>query len=382
MVEMAGEDSGGFHLRGSSSTGKTTALRVAASVYGEPHRYVRTWRATSNGLEGIAAVHNDGLLILDELHQCDPKEAGEVCYMLGNGQGKARASHRHGAQTPYLAAVVPVVGRAIVRCATRQHWEAFDGRTGSRACRDSGGCWARHGDHRDVARLEGLGGAGGAVDGGIPQIPRRCRKGMAQGPSAVPRQGNGGTAQKRLDGTINEITDGKDAGGQAGRVARRIALAAIQGDLATRYGLTGWPEGEAVAAAKACYAAWLEGFGGTGNRDERALLAQVRGFIEAHGGSRFEPVAGADPDRRTLYRDRVGFTKGDGQGAILYLVLPEAFRKEVVKGFDPKWSAEVLERNDHLVAQGDRKTCMERIPAMGGTHRVYVLKVPVEGGGP
>lgn len=33
LVEPAGEDSGGFHFRGASSSGKTTALKVAASVW-------------------------------------------------------------------------------------------------------------------------------------------------------------------------------------------------------------------------------------------------------------------------------------------------------------------------------------------------------------
>ncbi len=75
LVEPAGEDSGGFHFRGASSSGKTTALKVAASVWGNPSSYCRLWRTTSNGLEGLAAVHNDGLLILDELAQVDPREA-------------------------------------------------------------------------------------------------------------------------------------------------------------------------------------------------------------------------------------------------------------------------------------------------------------------
>jgi uncharacterized protein (DUF927 family) len=92
LAELAGEASGGFHLRGASSTGKSTALRLAASVWGCPDKYPRLWRATSNGVEGLAALHNDGLLILDELAQCDPCQAGEVAYMLGNGQGKTRAN--------------------------------------------------------------------------------------------------------------------------------------------------------------------------------------------------------------------------------------------------------------------------------------------------
>ncbi|CEK09175.1 DUF927 domain-containing protein [Legionella hackeliae] len=39
-------------------------------------------------LEGLASLHNDGLLILDELSQMDPREAGEAAYLLANGQGK------------------------------------------------------------------------------------------------------------------------------------------------------------------------------------------------------------------------------------------------------------------------------------------------------
>lgn len=61
-------------------------------MWGDPSAYPRLWRATANGLEGLAALHNDGLLILDELSQIDPKEAGEAAYLLANGQGKARAS--------------------------------------------------------------------------------------------------------------------------------------------------------------------------------------------------------------------------------------------------------------------------------------------------
>lgn len=41
LTEIAGEDSGGFHLRGASSSGKSTALKLAASVWGNPLTYVR-----------------------------------------------------------------------------------------------------------------------------------------------------------------------------------------------------------------------------------------------------------------------------------------------------------------------------------------------------
>ncbi len=87
LLEFAGLESGGMNWMGSSSTGKTTTLYAAASVYGG-HDFVNRWRATANGVEALAAQHNDTLLILDELAQIDPREAGQMAYMLANGQGK------------------------------------------------------------------------------------------------------------------------------------------------------------------------------------------------------------------------------------------------------------------------------------------------------
>ncbi len=96
------------------------------------------------------------------------------------------------------------------------------------------------------------------------------------------------------------------AAGQAERVARRFGLTAVAGELTTRFGLTGWREGEASTAAGTCFAAWLEGFGGTGNREERAMLAQVKAFFEAYGSSRFEHWRSSAEQR---IPSRAGFVK-------------------------------------------------------------------------
>ena len=97
LLKFVGLDSGGFHLFGTSSKGKTTALQVTASVWGcgaDPavsgDSYIGRWNTTGNALEAVAAAHNDGLLALDEMGTCDAKNFGKVIYDLLGGKGKSR----------------------------------------------------------------------------------------------------------------------------------------------------------------------------------------------------------------------------------------------------------------------------------------------------
>ncbi|MEE4384048.1 MAG: DUF927 domain-containing protein [Pseudomonadales bacterium] len=97
LLDIAGVPSGGFNLFGRSSRGKTTALQLAASVWGraaEPGAadasFILTWNQTGNAFEATAAAHNDTLLVLDELGQCDPFSLEKVTYMLSGGVGKQR----------------------------------------------------------------------------------------------------------------------------------------------------------------------------------------------------------------------------------------------------------------------------------------------------
>lgn len=97
VLRFANMESGGFHMFGASSKGKTTALQCAGSVWGNgadpataDDSYIGRWNTTGNALEATAAAHNDGLLILDELGTCSAQDFGKVVYDLFGGQGKAR----------------------------------------------------------------------------------------------------------------------------------------------------------------------------------------------------------------------------------------------------------------------------------------------------
>jgi uncharacterized protein (DUF927 family) len=161
------------------------------------------------------------------------------------------------------------------------------------------------------------------------------------------------------------------AAGQVERVARRFALVAIAGELATRCKLTGWREGEAIHAARKCFAAWLEVFGGSGNREERAILAQVRAFFETHGTSRFEDISATTEQR---IQQRAGFYRNGIKEGREFLMLPETFRMEICQGFHEKTVKKVLMEVGVLLPGNDGKPSqVMRLPGLGSS-RVYVIR--------
>ncbi|NCC94042.1 MAG: DUF927 domain-containing protein, partial [Opitutae bacterium] len=85
VLSPVGMESGAAHIYGNSSSGKSTVLGAGWSVWGGPDG-LRTWRATSNALEGVAAVHADTLLALDEIGQADVRALDEAAYLLLNGR--------------------------------------------------------------------------------------------------------------------------------------------------------------------------------------------------------------------------------------------------------------------------------------------------------
>ncbi|MCF9047126.1 DUF927 domain-containing protein [Acinetobacter nectaris] len=91
LLEPLGHHGAGINFKGKSSKGKSTAVFIACSVWGHPESYYHTWRNTSNALEQTAFTHNDGLLVLDEIGEIpNPKDLGNIVYMLINGSGKGR----------------------------------------------------------------------------------------------------------------------------------------------------------------------------------------------------------------------------------------------------------------------------------------------------
>lgn len=330
MLSRCNAEGGGLHLVGDSSTGKTTAIEAACSVWGGPN-YKRSWRATANGMEGAAALFNDCLLALDEISECDPREVGAIVYALGNGRGKQRASRTGSA-------------RRVTR------WRCLVISSGERSI----GTTMTEGGHRmkagqsvrlldvPVARTYGAWDNLGEMDS-----PAAFSDALKRG--AATHHGHAGRA------FLEKLTqDGRDfcallerakalplfstesSEGQEKRAAARFALLGLAGELATEYGLTGWPEGEAMGAAAEGFRLW-QTTRGRGNDERRQVLERVSGFIDRHGDGRFSSV-----DRpNEPVRDRAGWWR-ELDDEREYLFNAEGMR-EALKGFDFKRALDVLQ---------------------------------------
>ncbi|MFO1098727.1 MAG: DUF927 domain-containing protein [Xanthobacteraceae bacterium] len=90
------DDNVGFELFHLTSIGKSKLLILAASVFGPPKRYRRTWSTTVNALEQTVALRGDALLLLDEENlflDATPRsyeQFGLAVHKLAAGSEKAR----------------------------------------------------------------------------------------------------------------------------------------------------------------------------------------------------------------------------------------------------------------------------------------------------
>ncbi|SEQ62229.1 putative DNA primase/helicase [Solimonas aquatica] len=374
LLHWAGVESGGFNLRGGSSTGKTTALRVAASVWGGSD-YLRRWRATDNALEAIASQSSDSLLILDELAQIDPRIAGEAAYMLANGEGKARGARGGGAR-PVLT------------------WRLLFLSAGELSLADhmrQGGKQAQAGQETRMADIPADAGAGLGIFDNLRGYSTGAALSRALLDAAGNAYGSAGPAfiealLPRLDTLQDELRTArrrfleqripKGADGQVQRVADRFALVAAAGELATRLRITGWDEGEAEAACVRCLEAWIDARGGGGNLEPMRMLSQVRRFLELHGTSRFPSLADADKENWVTV-NRAGFREYGADETAAYYVLPGVFEDEICEGFDHRVVAKLLRQCSALrVDEGadeKRLKVQKRLPGMGKVRCYHIL---------
>jgi putative DNA primase/helicase len=380
LLKLANAEGGGFHLRGqatnASSTGKTTAQLVGASVCGPPG-YLEKWRSTDNALEGTAELHNDGALFLDELGEMDPRLLGEALYMLAGGLGKGRMD-RNGGTRPRKTWRLLILSSGEISVAEHMLAAQKKARAGQEVRlvdvpADAGASLGVFDTIFDFA-------SGAAFANYLTEAVRQVHGVVFEAfISALIRRRAGLPAEirhRRVHFVAESLRGLERLSGEIERVAGRFGLVAVAGELATEEGLTGWMPGEATRGCLRCFRDWLQARGGVIPAGERDLLRQVRFFFERHQNRfRWKDRLLDDHAPEVPMAAGVKLSQEGSPNSLEYWVFTETMRQEICAGYALREATEVLVKHRILVPDTAGKNSQtKRVPGFEKPQRVYVIR--------
>ena len=360
FLALLNEEGGGFHLAGDSSKGKTTAAKVALSVWGDPAATMGNWDTTSLGLQNVALARNDGLLVLDEIGQStDPRKIPQMVYSVINGVSKTQGAKDGGNRRQktwrnLILSTGEINPESLI--GDRAQWKAgnhvrlpdiqAEARYGIFDTLHGFADGAKLSEHIRQATAKQRGTAGRAL---IRQILKDGKEAAAQTVEA---------SRARFLDTLPPME------GQARRIARRFALLAAVLEYAAP--ITGMRQGAGEAGIRQCFNEWLEE-NGTGNREDRRIIEQVTAFMDVNALSmRF-----SDWNAQTVNQNNAGYRKQEGS-IDEYWIIPVVFEDEVCKGYSPRKVCEVLHDRQWL-KKADNGRWKHQRKRNGVASRFYVL---------
>jgi uncharacterized protein (DUF927 family) len=370
LLDLVKGDGAGFHLRGLSSTGKTTALLVAGSVWGGggQNGFLDTWRATANGQEAKAALHNDALLCLDEFGEVSERSVGEIVYALGNGGGKAR-------MTKHITSRVSSTFKLLYLS------------SGERSLADvmrSAGQRQKGGQEVRFIDIEADAGADMGIVGCLNSHETSARLICALSQAAKTYYGTPirsylrflSLHREEIKERVLEFKESfrrrnvaTDASGEVQRVADLFALVALAGVLAGEADITGWSAVEVVHSVEAVFRSWSHARGSSKiNRDVESGIEATRAFLQANGANRFQNIACADEK----IANRAGFREKSSEGWKYYLY-PQTFRDEICAGFDYRAVAREMVSRGYMQTDAGRHLGSKVVVA--GEGRVRLIRI-------
>ena len=360
FLALLNEEGGGFHLAGDSSKGKTTAARLALSVWGDPETTKGNWDTTPLGLQNLALARNDGLLVLDEIGQAaDPRKIPQMVYSVINGVSKTQGAKDGGNRRQktwrnLILSTGEINPESLI--GDRAQWKAgnhvrlpdiqAEARYGIYDTLHGFADGAKLSEHINQATAKQRGTAGRAL---IRQILKDGKEAAAQAVEA---------GRDRFLETLPPME------GQARRIARRFALLAAVLEYAAP--ITGMRQGAGEAGVRQCFNEWLEE-NGTGNREDRRIIEQAIAFMDVNALSmRF-----SDWNAQTWNQNHAGYRKQEGS-IDEYWIIPVVFENEVCKGYSPRKVCEVLHNHEWLKKAENGRWQHQR-KRNGSASRFYVL---------
>ena len=374
LLEPLGRHGAGIHFKGKSSKGKSTAVFIACSVWGNPESYYHTWRNTSNALEQTAFTHNDGLLVLDEIGEIpNPKDLGNIIYMLINGSGKGR-------MTKSLTVRETARWRLVFLSSGEKTLSELMNEAGQQA---------KLGQEIRLINIDIDQSEHGIFDQ-IDFSENAAQQALLLNSNIKQHYGVAGAAwlqyltsdkvkvteiANRLLDEYAQVLIGQHKQGHIIRVANYFALVAVSGEMATIAGITGWKSGTAIRSVQNIFNHWIGNFEQVGDYEDEEILNQVRTFFTLHGSSRFELI-NTEFSEQTKVFNRMGFVKVEADERQFY-VYPEIFKQEICKSLNSKVVAKVLKKYGWIDCDGKLMTKVKRLPESEKVTRLYVFNANV-----
>lgn len=375
LLKPCGFEGGGIHIYGCSSAGKSTGAHVAGSVCGGGgHKgFMRQWNSTHNAIENTAVLHNDNMLVLDEIGQASAETVAQIPYMLANGQGKARMKADASARK---------IGKWLLNFLSNGELTIND------KIQETGKFISHVGQEVRVIDLPINAGIGQDLyenkhgyDNGArlsDDLVSNCMKYYGTplraflaafcGSSIEEKRRNIELINEKAQKFVQENCP-EGASGQVRRVARKFGLIASAGEFAHECGILPYRNGDARRAAEKWFKIWLQQRNCVGDREIAKVLKRVQDHFAIESESRYVPIEEADKDSRSR---KAGFSwreKVAGRKRFLML-LPAA--DEILKGINRKVILEAMSKLGWLELKEDG-SIRETKSIKGANYRGYTF---------
>jgi uncharacterized protein (DUF927 family) len=375
LLKPCGFEGGGIHIYGCSSAGKSTGAHVAGSVCGGGgHKgFMRQWNSTHNAIENTAVLHNDNMLVLDEIGQASAETVAQIPYMLANGQGKARMKADASARK---------IGKWLLNFLSNGELTIND------KIQETGKFTSHVGQEVRVIDLPINAGIGQDLyenkhgyDNGArlsDDLVSNCMKYYGTplraflaafcGSSIEEKRRNIELINEKAQKFVQENCP-EGASGQVRRVARKFGLIASAGEFAHECGILPYRNGDARRAAEKWFKIWLDQRNCIGDREIAKVLKRVRDHFALESESRYVPIEDADKDSRFK---KVGFSWRDKVSGRKRFLMLSAAAGEILRGSNRIVVLDAMNKLGWLEQQEDG-SIRETKSIKGTNHRGYIF---------
>jgi hypothetical protein len=378
LMVLTGDESGGVQAVGDSSIGKSSLLAGADSVWGLG---VESWHSTRNGLDLLAASHNDMPLLLDESQLAGevPREVAETIlhagYRLQGGRDKVRRTDQ-----------APRWSWRLLFLGTSEKSQAEMARDAG--VRLQGGQVVRNVDVRaDAGRgmgvWEDLHGASSPAlfSDRFRENGRRYRGAAATAyleclVADVARDRPAVAAETRRDiGVFLREAMVSGAAGIEARVARRFGLPYAGAMRARRYGVLGWSEKDILEAALRCHARVILPAHVLRPQTAEESIGAVAGYILAERANFIDLRAHTGGLTSEEFAAAAGLVYPRGRHGVEFCFPAGVFRDRVCGGLSARLVAQHLREAGLMHQQAGGKTTVTRdFPEPLGRARVVSVR--------